>query len=106
MFVCIFWSADRNNNNSGFDKDHNSHWGRLHKVEDVKIEWHGRLRSHPRDRDKGLNLLQSHRMKRSLSYLRFSRTSYPLPWIRLRPFYPRPVPGMVLLVTTSVGTFA
>ncbi len=35
--------ADRNN--SGFDKDHNSVWGKLHRVEDVKIEWHGELRS-------------------------------------------------------------
>jgi proteasome activator subunit 4 len=36
----IFWSADRNN--QGFEGDHNSDWGKLHKVEDVKIEWHGR----------------------------------------------------------------
>ncbi|KAF8274047.1 hypothetical protein EI94DRAFT_1714621 [Lactarius quietus] len=27
-------------NSEDFDKDHNSHWGRTHKVEDVKIEWH------------------------------------------------------------------
>ncbi|KAI9462941.1 hypothetical protein F5148DRAFT_1212253 [Russula earlei] len=27
-------------NSEGFDRDHNSHWGRLHKAEDVKIEWH------------------------------------------------------------------
>ncbi|KAH9964279.1 hypothetical protein BC827DRAFT_1190239 [Russula dissimulans] len=28
------WDSDN------FDRDHNLHWGRLHKVEDVKIEWH------------------------------------------------------------------
>jgi hypothetical protein len=39
---CTFQVTDRNN--SGFDRDHNSLWGKLHRVEDVKIEWHGRLR--------------------------------------------------------------
>ncbi|KAI0296143.1 hypothetical protein BC826DRAFT_1005479 [Russula brevipes] len=27
-------------NSEGFDRGHNSHWGKLHKVEDVKVEWH------------------------------------------------------------------
>ncbi|KAH9081608.1 hypothetical protein EDB83DRAFT_2512470 [Lactarius deliciosus] len=27
-------------NSEDFDRDHNSHWGRVHKAEDVKIEWH------------------------------------------------------------------
>lgn len=31
--------------NSGFDRDHNSAWGKLHRVENVKIEWHGGFRS-------------------------------------------------------------
>jgi proteasome activator subunit 4 len=57
--------------NSGFDKDHNSVWGKLHRVEDVKIEWHGGLRSPPSNRSKGLILLQSHRMRRSPLYSRF-----------------------------------
>ena len=36
---CILLLADRKC--SGFDRDHNSRWGKLHRVEDVKIEWHG-----------------------------------------------------------------
>jgi proteasome activator subunit 4 len=36
-----------NRNNREFDRDHNSHWGRLHKVEDVKIEWHGGFTNSP-----------------------------------------------------------
>jgi hypothetical protein len=28
-----------------FDRDHNIHWGRLYEAKDVKIDWHGRLRS-------------------------------------------------------------
>jgi proteasome activator subunit 4 len=27
-------------NSEGFDRDHNLLWGKLHRVEDVKIEWH------------------------------------------------------------------
>jgi len=43
--------ADRNN--SDFDRDHNSVWGKLHRVEDVKIEWHGGLKSPLSNRSKG-----------------------------------------------------
>ena len=100
---CIFRLTDLNT--AGFDSDHNSHWGRLHKVEDVKIEWHGGLRIHACNCSKGLILLQSHQMKRSPSYLRFSATLYPLRWTRLRPFYQPLVPGTELLVMTFVGKF-
>lgn len=27
-------------NSEEFDRDHNSHWGRTHRAEDIKIEWH------------------------------------------------------------------
>jgi hypothetical protein len=63
---CIFRAADENN--PEFDRDHNSHWGKLHKAEDITIEWHGESRIYHDKGSRSLSPLQSLQMKKFPSY--------------------------------------
>jgi proteasome activator subunit 4 len=97
----IFRAADENN--SEFDSDHNSHWGKLHKVEDIKLEWHGESRVYHSKGQGSFSPLQSLQTKRFPSYSTFSIASYLLHWIRSKVFFRPPVPGTVSLVMIFVG---
>jgi hypothetical protein len=101
QIYCVLRATDERH--SEFDRDHNSHWGKLHKAEDIKIEWHGEPKFYRGKGSRRLSPLQSLRMKRFLSYSTFSTTSYPPRWTRWKAFFRRPVPGTVFLVTIFVG---
>jgi hypothetical protein len=97
----IFRVADKSN--SEFDRDHNSHWGKLHKAEDIKIEWHGESRVYHGRGSRTLSQLQSLQTKKFPSFSRFSIALYLLRWIRWKAFFRLPVPGTVSRVMIFVG---
>jgi hypothetical protein len=97
----IFRAADENN--SEFDRDHNSHWGMLHKAEDIQLEWHGESRIYQSKGNRSFIPLQSLQTKRFPSYSTSSISSYLLHWTRSKVFFRPSIAGTVSLVMIFVG---